>query len=75
MDMRVDTARDHDLPGGVDDPPRAERREAARRADRGDPLAGHADIGGLGTRGKDGGAAVDDYVEHMKPPSAAKAPP
>jgi hypothetical protein len=29
MDMRVDPARDHDLPHGVDHPPRADRSEAA----------------------------------------------
>ncbi len=65
MDMRVDAARDHDLSRGVDHPPGAEGREAARRADRRDPLAGDADIGGLRTRGKDGDAARNDDVEHF----------
>ena len=47
MDMRIDAARDHDLPGRIDDPPGADRGEAARRADRRDLLAGDPDIGRL----------------------------
>ena len=47
MDMRVDAARDDDLPRGVDDPAGAERGKAARRADRGDFFAGDADVGGF----------------------------
>ncbi len=57
MDMRVDAARNDDLPGGVDHPRRADRGEAAGRADRDDMLAGDANIGRLGTGGKDGKAA------------------
>jgi hypothetical protein len=51
MDMRVDAARDHDLPRGVDGPSGTDPREAPGRADRRNMLAGYADIGGLGTRG------------------------
>ena len=65
MDMRVDAARDHDLARRVDDPSGADRGEAAGRADRGDVLAGDADIGRLGTRGQDGATACDDDVEHL----------
>jgi hypothetical protein len=65
----------NDLSRGVDHPPGAERREAARRADRRDPLAGDADIGGLGTRGKDGDAARNDDVEHMSLAMMVKPPP
>ena len=65
MDMRIDAARHHDLPGGVDGPSGADRREAAGRADRGDMLAVHSDIGPLGTRGKDGDAARDNDIEHL----------
>jgi hypothetical protein len=72
--MRVDAARDDDLPRGVDDSPRAEGGKAARRTDRGDFFASNADIGGLGTGGKDSGAAGDDDVEQMKPPNAGEAP-
>jgi len=48
MDMRVDAARDHDLPRGVDGPSGTDPREAPGRADRRNMLAGYADIGGLG---------------------------
>ena len=57
MDMRIDAARDHDLPRRIDGSSGADRGEAAGRADRGDMLAVHSDIGPLGTRGKDGDAA------------------
>ena len=46
MDMRVDAARNDDLPGGVDHPPRAQRGEAAGCAGRVYALAADADIGG-----------------------------
>ena len=71
MDMRVDAAGDDDLARGVDDPPGAERGEAARRADRGDLLAGDADIGRLGPEGRTASAAGDDDVEHVEPPMMA----
>jgi hypothetical protein len=57
MDMRVDAARDHDLARRVDHATRTERGEAAWRADRGNALAGHPDIGRLRTRRKDGETA------------------
>ncbi len=75
MDMRVDAARDDDLPRGVDDSPRAEGGKAARRTDRGDFFASNADIGGLGTGGKDSGAAGDDDVEQLSLPMLVKPPP
>jgi hypothetical protein len=65
MDMRVDAAWDHDLAGGVDDPPRTDRSKTTGRADRDDLLAGDGDIGRLGPRGKDGEAARDDGVSHL----------
>jgi hypothetical protein len=74
MDMRVDAARDHDLPRGVDHPPGAEHRKAARRADGGDFFAGDADVGGFRARGQDGETARNDDVEHVKPPMRAKPP-
>ena len=75
MDMRVDAARDRDLPRGVDDPPGAEGGKAARRADRGDFFAGDTDIGWLRSRRKDGETARDDNVENMSLPMIAKPPP
>ena len=65
MHMRVDPAGDHDLPRGVDGPSGADRGEGAASADRRDMFAVHPDIGRLGTRGKDGGTAGDDDVEHL----------
>ena len=66
--MRIDAAGDDDLAIGIDHPPHlsrwAERGEAARRADRGDLVAGDADIGRLGSRGQDGKAAGHDDIEH-----------
>src|SRR6185312_7288566 len=44
MDMRVDAARDNDLPGRVNRAAGTERREAAGRADRHDLVALDTDI-------------------------------
>jgi len=65
MDVRVDAAGDHDLPRRVECSSRSDRGEAAGRADRGDMLTVDPDIGGLRTRGKHGGAARDNDVEHL----------
>jgi hypothetical protein len=65
MDMRVDAAGNDDLSGSVDHPPGAERGEAARPTDRGDLLAGNADIGRLRPRGQDRKAAGHDDIEHV----------
>src|SRR5689334_7057568 len=64
MDMRVDAAGDHDLAGGVEDPPAADRREAPRGADRGDLAADHNYIGRLGSARQNRGPARDDQVKH-----------
>jgi len=66
VDMRIDAAGDDDLARGVDHPSGAERGKAARRADRGDLLAGNADIGRLRPGGQDGQAAGNDDVEHWR---------
>ena len=62
--MRIDAAGNDDLPGRVDDPRRADRRKAARRADRGDLAAGDPDIGGSGAGRHHRGAAGNDQIEH-----------
>ena len=65
MHMRVDATGDHDLPRRVDGPSGANAGKAAWRADRGNMLAGNADIGRLGARGEGGEAARDDDVQHV----------
>src|SRR5262249_31266294 len=68
MDMRVDAARNHDLPRSLDDPPRANVGETAGRSDRSNALAAYADIGRLRTRGKDGETTRYDDVQHLRSP-------
>jgi hypothetical protein len=48
MNVRIDAARDHNLPGGVDDPRSADVREVGGRDDRDDLAVIDPDIGGLG---------------------------
>ena len=70
MDVRVDAAGDHDLAGGVDRAPGAQRGEAAGGADRGDALALDADIGLLRAGRQNGKTAGDHGVEQGFPPSS-----
>ncbi len=48
MDVRVDAAGNDDLPRSIDRPPGPDRGQTARRADRDDLPARHADIGRFG---------------------------
>jgi hypothetical protein len=65
MDMRVDAARNHNLPRRIDDPAGADRREAAGRADRRDLALCDPDVGRLRPRGQDGGSGGDDNLQHL----------
>jgi hypothetical protein len=62
--MRVDAARDDDLPGSVDDPRSADRRETSRPADGDDLAAADADIGRLGAARQNRNATGNDQIEH-----------
>jgi hypothetical protein len=72
--MGVDAARYNYLTRGIDDPPRANRGETARRTDCRDVLAGDPDIGGLGARGQNGKTARDHDVQHMSLPMMVITP-
>jgi hypothetical protein len=67
MDVRIDTARHDELPGGIDDPGCADLGEASRRSDRGDLAAGDGQIGRLRAARQNHGAAGDGQVEHRFP--------
>jgi hypothetical protein len=64
MDVRVEAARDHDLPGGVDDPHGADRRETSRPADGGDLAAADTDIGLFRSTRQNRNTAGNDQIEH-----------
>ncbi len=67
MDVRVDAARNDDLPRGIDHPRRTDRGEAAVGADRGDLAARNPDIGRFGRSRHHRGAAGNDQNEHRAP--------
>ncbi len=73
MDMRVDPARNDDLPGRVDGARRASGAEAAGSADRRDFAADNADVGSLGAGRHDRQRPGNDQIEHAEPFFAANS--
>ena len=68
MAMRIDAARHHQQPAGIQ-----HLRAVQRLAQRGDAAVAHADIGAERIGGRHHGAAADHQIEigHATPPSDA----
>src|SRR5215831_957147 len=64
MDMRIDAAWHHDLPGRIDDPRSADVREASGSTDGGNLAAADADIDRFRAARHNRFAARNNQIEH-----------